>query len=506
MSEKQEEIKNQKKMNEKPMTEFELKDLEKTVENYMKFKVAKNQKTSLIDPLDILTKEPTLIPIEKQIEKYKIKSENINAIKKTKKYESGFEIKYTLDKYNQMEIISLNESSIDENILHNLESSLDSNLELYIRKLFSKFNYSPIIKKVFGKKITFAELEELSILWRFFVEMKIKSDEKLILDFRKKLIKTMTENIQLLIRHIFSIMKVREAIYTIGNIFQKHYFVLLKEGEKKEKELAYNMRVTYLDPVKETSGNGVSFILVKEFKRALNMLLYSSKFLFYSFASVFNNNFEFLYQILRKMFFVFFNDNSLFSTLLFNIKAIFLRSDVKDICDDIDKLTIPFELDFKNGVIKTDIKKEIYKEVNDVQFENSEDLLFDNKQCFDQLGYSVDKNDEKGEEIVVETEEEKKVKEIKDIQELVNYIEGDTSTKKKKKKKKKKENPINILLKLREENKNIDDDTISQSSLSYVSQDSVINNFKRDLKRETYDNIYEKIKPNFSENFLSNFK
>ena len=206
------------------------------------------------------------------------------------------------------------------------------------------------------------------------------------------------------------------------------------------------------------------------------------------------------------MFFVFFNDNSLFSTLLFNIKAIFLRSDVKDICDDIDKLTIPFELDFKNGVIKTDIKEEIYKEVNDVQFENSEDLLFDNKQCFDQLGYSVDKNDEKGEEIVVETEEEKKVKEIKDIQELVNYIEGDTSTKKKKKKKKKKENPINILLKLREENKNIDDDTISQSSLSYVSQDSVINNFKRDLKRETYDNIYEKIKPNFSENFLSNFK
>ena len=77
--------------------------------------------------------------------------------------------------------------------------------------------------------------------------------------------------------------------------------------------------------------------------------------------------------------------------------------------------------------------------------------------------------------------------------------------KKKKKKKKKKEDPINILLKLRQENQNFDDETISQSSLSYISQDSVINNFKKDLKGYTKNNNYEKIKPNFSENFASKF-
>ena len=502
MSENQKELKTEKKPEEKPMTEYELKDLEKTVQNYMKFKVAKNQKTSLIDPLDILIKEPTLIPIEKQIEKYKInskkkKNKEDNTIKeiKTKKYNTGFELQYTLDKNNQMEIVSINESSLDKSILQNLESSLDSNLELYIRKIFSKYNYSPIVKKVFGKKITFAELEELSILWRYYVEIKIKYDGNLILDFRKKLIKTMTENVQLLIRHIFSIMKIREGIYTIGHIFQKHCFHRFKEREKKEKELAYNMRVTYLDPVKETSGNGVAFILIKELKRALNMLLYSSKYLFYSFSSVFLDDFFFLYQILRKIFYVFFDENTFISTLLFNIKAIFFRSDMKEICDEIDKLTLPFESDFNFDIFKFHIDKIISVEAVDFQFENSEELLFDMKQCFDQLGYSVDKNDEKGEEIVNETEEEKKVKEIKDIDELVKYIEGDNN-KKKKKKKKKKEDPINILLKLRDE-KNLDDETLSQSSLSYISQDSVINSFKRDLKGETVGNKYEKIKPNF---------
>ena len=299
-------------------------------------------------------------------------------------------------------------------------------------------------------------------------------------------------------------MKIREGIYTIGHIFQKHCFHCFKEREKKEKELAYNMRVTYLDPVKETSGNGVAFILIKELKRALNMLLYSSKYLFYSFSSVFLDDFFFLYQILRKIFYVFFDENTFISTLLFNIKAIFFRSDMKEICDEIDKLTLPFESDFNFDIFKFHIDKIISVEAVDFQFENSEELLFDMKQCFDQLGYSVDKNDEIGEEIVNETEEEKKVKEIKDIDELVKYIEGDNN-KKKKKKKKKKEDPINILLKLRDE-KNLDDETLSQSSLSYISQDSVINSFKRDLKGETVSNKYEKIKPNFSDNFMSNFK
>ena len=102
------------KNNEKSMDKFSYRDLEKQIENHMKFQVPKSQKTSLIDPLDILKKETSVIPIEKQLEKYKNKSKNNNKIKeikeiKLKKYDSGLEINYTLDKYGQMEIISINE-------------------------------------------------------------------------------------------------------------------------------------------------------------------------------------------------------------------------------------------------------------------------------------------------------------------------------------------------------------------------------------------------------------
>ena len=507
MTEEEKEVPNKKEHEVKVLDDFEIKDIEKEIENYMTFKVVRNQKTSLNDPLDILVKEPKLIPLEKQLEKYKDKPKDNNSIKeekevkkiKEKKYNSGLQIKYCLDKNGQMEIISIDEKSMDEKMITNLESSLDSDLELYIKKLYSKMNYSPIIKKIFGKKITFAELEELAILWRFYIELKIKKDEKSIEEFRKKLLKILTKNVQLLIRHIFSIMRIREAIFSIQNFFQNHYFYIIKKEEKKYKEKAYNMRTTRVDSNKEISGNGACFILIKELKRSLNMILYSSQYLFYSFEPIFKNDFNMLYMTLRKIFYTFFLGNCFFSSLLFNMKAIFIRSDMKEVCDEIDNLTLPFEYDFDSTFIK--------KEYADIEFEDTKELLFDFKKCFDQLGYSVDKNDEKGEEVIIETEEEKKVNEIKDIDDLLKYIEGDSSKKKKKKKKKKKDNPINILDKLREEEKkNLDDETMSQSSLSYVSHDSVVSAFKREVRAETTDNDFEKIKPIFSEDFISKYK
>ena len=132
MTEKEKKIEDKKNKESKIMNENEIEDLEKDIENYMKFKVARNQKTSLIDPLDILKKEPKLIPIEKQIKKYHDKSnDGNNSIKniKLKKYNSGLEINYFLDKNNQMEIVSINKESIETKILQNLETSLDSNLD-----------------------------------------------------------------------------------------------------------------------------------------------------------------------------------------------------------------------------------------------------------------------------------------------------------------------------------------------------------------------------------------
>ena len=133
--EKEKEIQDITKRNNKKMAKFEYRDLEKQVENHMKFNVPKSQKTSLVDPLDILKKEPSVIPIEKQIEKYKTKSKNNNTINeiKIKKYDSGLEINYTLDKYGQVEIISINEESIDDKSFKNLESDFQGNLDFYIK-------------------------------------------------------------------------------------------------------------------------------------------------------------------------------------------------------------------------------------------------------------------------------------------------------------------------------------------------------------------------------------
>ena len=61
-----EEQKNEKKKQNpsKILNENQLKELEKDVENIMNFKVVRNQKTSLLDPLDILTKEPPLFQLK----------------------------------------------------------------------------------------------------------------------------------------------------------------------------------------------------------------------------------------------------------------------------------------------------------------------------------------------------------------------------------------------------------------------------------------------------------
>ena len=115
-----------------------------------------------------------------------------------------------------------------------------------------------------------SQREKIEILRRLFIEQQVRKDKKLMSEFKEKLLKTIIENLKLVIRHIFSIMKIREGIYTIQSLFQIHYFYILKKCEKREKEKAYDMRTTQLDPNKETSGNGVCFILIKELKRALN--------------------------------------------------------------------------------------------------------------------------------------------------------------------------------------------------------------------------------------------
>ena len=82
MTEKAKEIKplNEKKV--KVLNEDEMKDIEKDIENYMKFKVPRSQKTSLNDPLYILNKEPKIILLKNKLKYTKINQTIITQIKK----------------------------------------------------------------------------------------------------------------------------------------------------------------------------------------------------------------------------------------------------------------------------------------------------------------------------------------------------------------------------------------------------------------------------------------
>ena len=113
-------------------------------------------------------------------------------------------------------------------------------------------------------------------------------------------------------------------------------------------------------------------------------------------------------------------------------------------------------------------------------------------------------------------EEEKKIEECKNLDELVNYINSDKKIKKKKKKKKYKNiDEIEELCKLYKE-KNFGEDCDEDiyegsvipddiSVMSGVSEaDSIVRAFKTDLKKWKFTG--EKLKANLSENFSFDFK
>ena len=114
-----------------------------------------------------------------------------------------------------------------------------------------------------------------------------------------------------------------------------------------------------------------------------------------------------------------------------------------------------------------------------------------------------------------EYDEEKKIEKMKDIDELINYIQSDKKPKKKKKKKKNNDDddPINQLEKLYHskffgdeayediyEGKEIPDNISVMSGVSEA--DSIVKAFKQDVKKNNFNG--EKLKANLSDNFIYN--
>ena len=99
---------------------------------------------------------------------------------------------------------------------------------------------------------------------------------------------------------------------------------------------------------------------------------------------------------------------------------------------------------------------------------------------------------------------------MKNIDDIMKYIEGDEKPKRKKKKKKKKNvNIANNINLIKDDNNNIDncDDIDNSDAISIISvADSVLDAFKNDLIRETEFNSGNKIIPQLSSQFLNQFQ
>ena len=209
-------------------------------------------------------------------------------------------------------------------------------------------------------------------------------------------------------------------------------------------------------------------------------------------------------------------ENEVVSSLLYQIKLIFElnANENKDVLNLINKLTIDLKKIIEKDNKFNKIIEEIYSEEAFLNVKSS--LIF--KKEYEEIcknglmerpkkvkyNYQKIKDLERdyklnGDEI--EYQEDEKIKQITDIDELTKYIQGD-GKKKKKRKKKKKENPINMLDKLNFNDNNLEDDQISM-----VSHDTIVSNFKKDIRNDNNeDKDIAKRKPILSDKFLEDLE
>ena len=384
-----------------------------------------------------------------------------------------------------------------------IKSEPFSELGPYMNTIFFQFNFSPIINKLFPslKKEKYERIESLNHSWRHYnCEVNICVHKTRMDTFSKKILHVYVSFINKYLSHIFGISKISDCLNVLNKKLKFKIYDFANETEEKE---------IYLNEENELKGNGCTFIFLKELRRLYDCLVYSQQCFKMSIFYMFFHGIE---KVSENIFYEYVIQNEVVSTLLYQIKLIFEKnSEDKDVINFINNFTIE---------IKKDLKKDDYDiKIDDIY--NHPEFGERVYQIFAQEYEAIDKDkldtipmkinyvykevkdlekDYKLNGDEIEIQEDEKVKEIKDLDELVKYIQGDA--KKKKKKKKKKENPINKLEQFNIINKNVEDD-----QMSIVSHDTIFSNFKKDIRSDNIeDENLIKIKPNLSENFIENLK
>ena len=193
-------------------------------------------------------------------------------------------------------------------------------LVYYMNRVFVKYNYSPIINKLFNlkekEKESDDEIEKLCGLWSNYVDnhIRIIHVEK-AQTFSKKILYVFTLYINQYLIHLFSIPKVSESLNVINKkaTFKIYNFEEVKNnGDDKNK--------IYLDIEKELKGSGSNFIFLKELKRLYDGLItgsicFKNTFMIFIFYGIDN--------LIDNIFYMYVIENEVVSSLLYQIKLIF---------------------------------------------------------------------------------------------------------------------------------------------------------------------------------------
>ena len=460
----------------------------------MKYKIPKTKKNTLSDLLDIRKKEPILDYLQfhldelsktkkpKKKSKNEIEEDNTVTLKVL-----GMEIYFKKNDEGIYEQSFINGCGMDYSQFNKIKIMQDFELKKYIINVFCKYNYSPIITKLFSKeKESFENILKDTFLWSSYITLYLMRN--MMYDFKileKKIISIVIDFINAYLIHIFSIPKVAESLNIISKKFNFEIFNFKEDNNSEQKEIL-------LDIEKELKGNDCSLIFLKELRRLYDCLIFST--------NIFKHVFEYYISNMKALFDnIFYNyviENEVVSTLLFQIKMIFNLNENGD--KEVLELIRKFTQYLKNEVEKDNSINENFKELYD-----NDETKYPKKA---QFNFREIKDLEKDYQIYgneIDFEEDEKIKEIKDIDELTKYIQGDEK-KKKRKKKKRKENPINILDKLNNREKKLKDD---DGCSIYSEHDSIFSDFKRDIKNDMVDNKdCEKTKAVLSDKFISDLE
>ena len=390
-------------------------------------------------------------------------------------------------------------SGLNPKIYEKFTKNITRELDILIGNAGIAFNKSPLMNAIVTKKIAKNYLLDRIYLWQYYIKSLDDTEKiKLVRNFlyRLKLFfkKCYEEfmNIHKIKNAYISLKKTLNNIYdenewneffTLGKILGYIDNVSLKEEFKNKKNFTIKNKIK-LNIINELNGTGAGLILIHELGNFSNMCLYSLVIFqlalgecFELLKPDFEENYIRLHCVMFKYFDMFILSHSFIVKMFIQLLLIYSTYKQEGLVENLFKLLIA----------KFNAYDELEKLENSITKRIGNDIQYD---------------------------EEKKINEFKNIDELVNYIKNDKSTKKKKKKKKNNAvNQIDELCKIYQEKKFGDDfdediyegneipDNISV--MSGVSEaDSIVRAFKTDLKKWNFSG--EKLKANLSENFAFN--